>query len=305
MYTAKEFERFGALFSNDQFFVSFLLDPDLSLKMEGNPIEICLNENIGLKKYGEILQLGITFILLTKPEPNHNNRWTYNADSKDLGLQIQLDPEQVQNQSSDQLIILFATYLLAALALLPKLRVPHFDFLALLKDVTALFEEKQWVNTTKITINEQEMYYRWVFHFKGGPQFYFNKIVHPEAITYLESEALGNLLELNIDLDQYGIGLRHIYFTILADDPEDKMEGALIDYNPDEKYIETTLPVSYPGLLLMNQQYNRSLLALLFLTSLKFYEKVGLTDFDVSTFHRDAKALFWQEGWLDEKIVKK
>jgi hypothetical protein len=305
MYTAKEFERFGALFSKDQFFVSFLIDPTLHLKMEGNPIEDGLNENIGLKKYGEILQIGITFIILENPEPKHNNRWTYNTDSKDLSLQIQLKPTQIQKKSSEDLIIALAAYLLASFALLPKLKVPRFDFLSLLKDTTDLFQQKQWIKKTETLLNENELTYRWVFHFKGGPQFYFNKIVHPDAVTYLESEALGDLLELNIDLDQYGTGLRHIYFTILADDPEDKMEGALIDYNPDEKYIETTLPVSYPGLLLMNQQYNRSLLALLFLTSLKFYEKVGLGDFDVQTFHRDVKSLFWQEGWLDEKIVKK
>ena len=302
MYTAKEFERFGALFSKDQFFVSFLIDPKLSLNMEGNPIENCLNESIGLKKYGDILQIGITFIILENPESTHNNRWTYNTDSKDLSLQIQLRPAQIPKED---LIITLVAYILAAFALLTKLNVPRFDFLALLKDTTDLFQQKQWIKKTDSLLNENEITYRWVFHFKGGPQFYFNKIVHPEAVTYLESEALGDLLELNIDLDQYGTGLRHIYFTILADDPEDKMEGALIDYNPDDKYIETTLPVSYPGLLLMNQQYNRSLLAMLFLTSLKFYEKVGLTDFDILTFHRDVKALFWQEGWLDEKIIKK
>ena len=305
MFTTKEFETFSPLFSKDQFFISFVVEPKLSKKVEGKALEKCLNEAINLNDYGTVNQIGFTFIISAHPTQDQSNRLSYNADSKDLSLQIQLPFKPVEEAEKSQLPPLIAQYILAAIALLPKLQIPNFNCIYMLRYLKQQFKQKKWLTDRSFALQEKEVYFRWVFHFKGGPQFYFNKIVHPEALSYLEIEALGNLLELNIDLESYGTGLKNIYFTLLADDPEDKMEGALIDYNPYEKYIETILPVSYPGLLLMNRQYNRSLIALLFLTSIKFYEKTGILDFETEAFHRDIKALFWAEGWLDETLSKK
>ena len=39
--------------------------------------------------------------------------------------------------------------------------------------------------------------------------------------------------------------------------------------------------------------------------AIKFYEKTGILDFETEAFHRDIKALFWAEGWLDETLSKK
>lgn len=291
-----------ALHSKNQFFISFTEIPKSPQLLEAKVIEESLNKDLNLRQYGQLKQLGITMAISPKQGEVQLNKWVYNVENKSIHIQTHIPFKLIRGASKKQYLYLISAYYLASIAICLQLEIPAFNTMLLLKDMTNLFKHKGWINKNTISLNNEALHLCWVYGFKGGPQFYFNKMVHPEAIHYLESEAIAAVLEANISLADYGKGLKNIYFTFIADDPEDKMEGALIDYNAEQQYVETSLPLSYPGLLLMSKQYNRSLLALLFLSAMQFYEKVGLIDFDLVAFHRDVKALFWAEGWLDEAL---
>lgn len=291
---------FGDLLSKEQFSIAIIQPAQRLVSISASAIEQIMNQKLELKHYGPIQQLRITFTIgpwKTMPIPN---QMTYQQAEERIDIQLYISPAIFHGADHDLNLNILAAYCLACITHTIHLEIKAFNSILLLKDLSIIFQSKAWLSIQNIALEEKDIRYRWVCVFQGGPNFYFRKIIHPSAVAYLECTVIASLLDHNIDLIDYGRGVQKIYFTFIADDPEDKMEGAIIDYNAEERYIEASLPLSYPNLVLMTREHNKSLLALLFLTSIKFYDQVGVKAFDTITFYRDVKALFWAEDWLEE-----
>lgn len=295
---------FGDLLSKEQFSIAIIQPAQRLVSISANAIEQAINQKLELKYYGPIQQLRITFTIASRKAMPIPNQMTYQQAEARIDIQLYLSPTIFHGVDHDLNLNILATYCLICITHTIHLEIKAFNSILLLKDLSILFQSKAWSTIPNIALEEKDILYKWVCVFQGGPNFYFRKIIHPSAVAYLECSIIASLLDHNIDLIDYGRGVQKIYFTFIADDPEDKMEGALIDYNTEERYIETSLPLSYPSLVLMTKDHNHSLLALLFLTSLKFYDQVGVQDFDMIAFYRDVKALFWAEGWLELEETK-
>ena len=291
---------FGDFFSKEQFSIAIIQPAQQSAIISATAIEQLINQKLELKHYGTIQQLNITFIIASRKAIQKSHQMTYQQDTAHINIQIYISPIIFRTADQGQILNLVAAYYHACIAHTIHLEIKSFNSILLLKDLSILFQNENWSYTRTINLEENDILYRWICVFQGGPNFYFRKAIHPSAVAYLECDAIASLLEEHITLVDYGSGIQKIYFTYIADDPEDKMEGAIIDYNAEDRSLETSLPLSYPSLMLMPRDHNRSLLALLFLTSIKFYEQIGVQAFDAFAFHRDVKALFWAEGWLEE-----
>jgi hypothetical protein len=106
------------------------------------------------------------------------------------------------------------------------------------------------------------------------------------------------LINNRIQLSNYGQGLKHIRFVLIAVPPDNKMHEEGIRYSARKKQLLLYKKLDYQAVLEADQPAFQRLVAQLFLKSIDDYAKRRIQDFDRQRFREDMTALFIEQGWI-------
>lgn len=106
------------------------------------------------------------------------------------------------------------------------------------------------------------------------------------------------LINNHIQLSNYGEGLKHIRFVLIAVPPDNKLHEEGIRYSARKKQLLLYKKLDYQATLEADQPAFQRLVAQLFLKSIEDYAKRRIQDFDRQRFKEDMTALFTEQGWI-------
>ncbi|MFN7117320.1 MAG: hypothetical protein ACK4TA_11010 [Saprospiraceae bacterium] len=107
-----------------------------------------LNKHIKISDYGDnVKEIIFIFVAMRPPVRFHPERVEYNKKKHDIFMRLHLPYDLVEQYNQEQVLQLMASFYLHAMEThLPKLHIPDFDYQRFVKDVRALFEEKEWLS---------------------------------------------------------------------------------------------------------------------------------------------------------------
>lgn len=131
------------------------------------------------------------------------------------------------------------------------------------------------------------------------PRIWIGTIVWKEAWDKVKrSKYIEKLLNNNLDLDDYGGGLRSIRFVPISVLPSNPIHEESIKYAPQKKELAIYLKLDFDAVKDGDEDSYLTLVAHLFLRAIDEAPQHKVKDFDWPRFRKDVAGLFEAEGWL-------
>jgi len=119
-----------------------------------------------------------------------------------------------------------------------------------------------------------------------------------EVKDKIDAISFGELLNDNLDLNDYGTGLTKVGFTFVGKKPDDQPIQNEAEYDPIQKKISLKLNLNYYQIKSVEKNDVSKVMATLFLNSIDVYKQLEVPEFEFSKFYRDLEGLFFRRGLL-------
>ncbi len=103
---------------------------------------------------------------------------------------------------------------------------------------------------------------------------------------------LGDLLDKNITLEDYGEGLKRIWFVPIADRPTSTMHEEGMEFKPRKKELYISAKLDYESVVNASKEGVQKMVVTAFLEMIDRYEEVGVKNFDIERFKKDVEEVF-------------
>jgi len=128
--------------------------------------------------------------------------------------------------------------------------------------------------------------------------FEIKRICADEIKDKLDNESFENLLNHQLDLNDYGTGLTKINFTFVGLPTTDQPQKNEAEYDPIQKQISLKLNLNYFQLKHASKNDVSKMMATLFLNAVGVYEQLEIPNFKKGKFYDNVEALFFRRGLL-------
>ncbi len=105
-------------------------------------------------------------------------------------------------------------------------------------------------------------------------------------------------LNENIELSDYGTGIKAIRFVTVAVLPTNKIHEEGMEYKPRKKELYINAKLKYEEVEKAPPEDIPKMVAMAFVDRIEQYEDAGVKNFDTVHFKQDVESLFAGEGWL-------
>jgi len=131
-------------------------------------------------------------------------------------------------------------------------------------------------------------------------QFHIGTIVWHEVSEKVDTKAFRSALNDNIDLNNYGNGLKDIDFIFIALRPTNTIHEEELFFDPEKKELSISLKLNYEKVVSASKDKMMELMSALFLKGLDQAKDLDIPDFDVEKLREDAERLFLEKRWVKE-----
>ncbi|HMQ49860.1 MAG TPA: hypothetical protein PKA70_20505 [Saprospiraceae bacterium] len=128
-------------------------------------------------------------------------------------------------------------------------------------------------------------------------QIYISGRVWHEVFPKVNLTPFIYILHQNVDLRQYGGGLRKYYFTFIVVKSGDKFNKPYARFNKKRKEADIAIGISYDLISQSSKEEALKLMEEAYLEGIDKLKELPLTDFDTYKFKNDIATLFKQDNW--------